>query len=79
MKVRFTRKGSTVYAVILGEPSAKTLVLKEVAPKTGTRMALLGGSGELKWKQSGEYVEVEMPGGELPSKYAVTVKMERME
>jgi alpha-L-fucosidase len=75
-KVRFTKNGSTVYAVILGEPSGKTVVLRDVQPKAGTKVSLVGVSGELKWKQNGENVEVELPGGALPSKYAVTVKME---
>jgi alpha-L-fucosidase len=79
MKVRFTKKGSAVYAVILGEPAGKTLALKEFEAKTGTKMSLVGGSGELKWKQNGEDVELELPVGELPSKHAVTVKMEGME
>ena len=79
MKVRFTKKGSTVYAVILGEPEGKTVVLRDVQPKDGTKVSLVGVGEALKWKQSGEDVAIEMPGGALPSKYAVTVKMEGIE
>jgi len=79
LKVRFTRKGSTVYAVILGEPTQATLVLRGVMAKDGTRISLLGGSGELKWKQDGDDIDVEMPAGGLPTKYAVTLKMEHLE
>jgi len=79
MKVRFTKKTSAVYAVILGEPSSKTLVMRGVEAKEGTKLSLVGVSGELKWKQNGEDIEIEMPGGALPSKNAVTVKMEGME
>jgi alpha-L-fucosidase len=79
MRVRFTRKGGTLYAVILGEPTGKTLVLRDVEAKEGTKVSLVGGSGELKWKQNGQDLEVEMPGGALPSKHAVTLKMEGME
>lgn len=79
MRVRYTKEIGTVYAVILGEPKGKTVVLKEFEAKTGTKMSLVGGSGELKWKQVDQNVEIEMPGGALPSKYAVAVKMEGME
>jgi alpha-L-fucosidase len=79
MKVRFTKKGAAVYAVVLGEPKAKTLVLRGFEAKEGVKMSLLGRDGELKWKQNQQNVEVEMGGGALPSKYAVAVKMQGME
>jgi alpha-L-fucosidase len=79
MRVRFTNKDSTVYAVILGEPPSKTLVLREFEAKTGMKMWLVGLNGELQWKQNGQDVEVQIPEGALPSKYAVTLKIEGLE
>ena len=79
LKVRFTKKGSIVYAVILGEPTQKTLVLRGMTVKEGTKVSLIGETAELKWKQDGEDVEAEMPAGALPSKYAVVVKIEGMD
>jgi hypothetical protein len=37
-------------------------------------MTLLGTTGELKWKQVGGDVEVELPGS-LPGKYAYGMKV----
>jgi len=57
----------------------RELLLRGAEAKEGAKISLVGMSGELKWKQNADDLEIEMPGGALPSKYAVTVKMEGME
>lgn len=74
LKVRFTQKDGAVYAFILGEPKGKGVMIRDMKLKSGAKVSLLGGSGELKLKQVGGDVEVELPG-EPAGKYAYGVKM----
>ena len=74
VKVRFTQKDGAVYAFLLGEPKGKTVTIRDVKPKAGTPVTMLGTAGNLKWTQKGKDVEVEMPGS-LAGKYAYGVKM----
>jgi alpha-L-fucosidase len=75
LKVRFTKKGYAVYAVLLGEPKGKMVTIRDVAPKPSTAVSMLGVAGKLTWTEKGGDVEVELPR-KLPSHYAIAVKME---
>ena len=74
MKVRFSRKGDAVFAVILGEPKGKTVTIKDVKVKDSAKLGILGG-GELNWKHKGRDLELELPES-LPAKYALAVKID---
>ncbi len=67
MPVRFTTKGSTLYATMLGEGASGTSLLKGVTVKAGAKGRLLGYSGAVRWRQQGEDVAIEMPAG-VPTK-----------
>jgi alpha-L-fucosidase len=74
LKVRFTQKGGEVYAFLLGEPKGRSVTIRDLKMKSGAKMSLLGGRGELEWKQTGGDVGVELPGS-LPGKYAYALRI----
>jgi alpha-L-fucosidase len=74
MRVRFTQKEGAVYAFLLGEPKGKTATIRAVVLKPGATVALLGSSGALAWKQTGDDLEVTLPAS-LPGKYAYALKI----
>jgi len=74
MRVRFTSKGSAVYATLLGKPKEATVTLKSLSPKTGTKIFLLGASGPLDWSQQGEDIQVKLPST-LPGDYAYVLRI----
>ena len=75
-KVRFTQKGDSVYATVLGSPKTSEVTLKSVTAKTGSEIRLLGDSKPLTWKQSGDDVEVSLPAS-LPGKYAYVFQLQQ--
>jgi alpha-L-fucosidase len=75
LKVRFTKKGDAVYAVLLGEPKGKSVIIKDLKLAPGTTATLMGSTGLLNWKQNNADVQISLPDS-LPSKYAVAVKLE---
>ena len=68
--VRFTTKGSTLYATLLGEGASGTSMLKGVTVKAGAKGRLLGYSGGVRWRQRGEDLEIEIPPGAPMQGYA---------
>jgi alpha-L-fucosidase len=75
IKVRFTRKGSAVYAVLMGQPKGGSVTIDALNLPAKTTVSLLGGSGSLKWQAAGGSVKVALPD-QLPGKYAYVLKME---
>jgi alpha-L-fucosidase len=73
--VRFTTKGKTLYAFLMGWP-AKRAVVASLATKVGKigNVDLLGFKGKLKWTQDEAGLRVELPE-EKPSDHAVTLKV----
>src|ERR1035438_4998895 len=77
--VRFTTKGSTLYAFVMGWPQPSVL-LKPLAlgspqnPGKLRNVELLGHHGKLSWKQDESGLRVEMPP-EKPSSHAITLKI----
>jgi alpha-L-fucosidase len=51
--VRFTRRGDALYAIVLGTPPGRSLVLEGVAPAAGSRVRRLGDAAELEWRAEG--------------------------
>lgn len=71
--VRYTRKGNSLYVFLLSRPQGSTVTIPGMRAADGTRIAALGGSGEVKWKQSGSDLSLEIgrPAGE----YALGLKL----
>jgi alpha-L-fucosidase len=74
ISVRFTEKGSTVYATLLSQPKTTTVTLKSLSPKAGSQIHLLGQSGSLVWSQLGDDITVKLPAT-LPGRYAYVLKI----
>jgi len=74
ISVRFTEKGSTVYATLLSQPKTTTVTLKSLSPKAGSQINLLGESGSLVWSQQGDDITVKLPST-LPGRYAFVLKI----
>ncbi len=78
--VRFTSKGSTLYAFVMGWPGKAALVraLAKNGPQNPGKIrhvALLGYGGQLKWKQDESGLKVEMPAEKF-SNIGITLKVE---
>jgi alpha-L-fucosidase len=77
--VRFTTKGSTLYAFVMGWPDKAAVVnalglASPQAPGRVRNVELLGYKGELKWKQDESALRVEMPGEKI-SDIGITLKV----
>jgi alpha-L-fucosidase len=79
--VRFTTKGNTLYAFLMGWPGEKDAVIKAlainspyVAGQKITEVTLLGYDGQLTWSQSEQGLTVKMPDKQ-PSEHAVALKI----
>jgi hypothetical protein len=73
--VRFTAKGDTLYAIILGNWADQEVVIKTLSSARGKIHAvnLLGGSSDLKFTQDAHGLKVQLPPEAL-FKYAYTLK-----
>jgi alpha-L-fucosidase len=72
--VRFTQKGSELYATLLGQPKNGSVTLRGLVPKAGSEIHLLGQKGAVAWSQVGSDVKVTLPAT-LPGKYANVLQM----
>jgi alpha-L-fucosidase len=75
IRVRFTQKNSALYATLLGEPRNSILVIKDVTPKAGSKIALLGEKDPIVWSQQGDDIKVQLPA-KLPGRFAYVLRME---
>jgi alpha-L-fucosidase len=75
--VRFTTKGNTLYAFVMGWPE-KQAVIKPLATTGGTakiqHVELLGFKGKIKWTQDDKGLAVEMPE-QKPCDHAIALKI----
>jgi alpha-L-fucosidase len=78
--VRFTTKGSTLYAFVMGWPE-KEAVVKALGlaspqqPGKIQKVELLGNKGDLNWKQDEAALKVQMPAEKI-SDIGITLKVE---
>jgi len=78
--IRFTRKGDSLYAIALGWPEdgklrIKTLKQGALVSSSGIAgVSLLGSKTPVKWKQTAEALEVELPPVK-PCKHAYALKV----
>jgi len=69
--IRFTTKGKTLYAIALGWPDDRKMVIRSLAKTDDAgqnqiqRVELLGYSGELKFSQTADGLTVELPDKQL--------------
>jgi alpha-L-fucosidase len=78
--VRFTTKGSTLYAFVMGWPEKEAAVqalglASTQNPGKIRQVELLGHKGELKWKQNEAALQIEMPSEKI-SDIGFTLKIE---
>ncbi|BCU79534.1 alpha-L-fucosidase [Luteolibacter sp. LG18] len=72
---RFTAKGKVLYAIELGWPGEKEVVLKSLAGKKVTAVTLLGSKAKVEWAQDAEGLKLKLPEKPL-SDYAPVLKIE---
>jgi alpha-L-fucosidase len=73
--VRFTRKGSDVYAILLGDVKGNAVTVKAISAAPGSKVYLLGDEKPLDWTQDGADMKISLPMA--PSgKYAYAVRIE---
>ncbi|HEX6432126.1 MAG TPA: alpha-L-fucosidase [Niastella sp.] len=78
--MRFTLKGDTLYAILLGWPEDGKVKIKSLStgnalrPRTINKIEMLGG-GELRFQQRAEGLEVTLPENRPALQYAVVLKI----
>lgn len=78
--MRFTVKGDTLYAILLGWPDDGKIKIKSLAdgnanrPGAISKVAMLGG-GELKFQRNAEALEVTLPENKPSLNYAAVLKI----
>jgi alpha-L-fucosidase len=78
--IRFTRKGDSLYAILLDWPATRSVVIRSLrADTSGTAgkvsgVKLLGSDGPVAWSQDGTGLHVRLPAT-APSEYAVALKI----
>jgi alpha-L-fucosidase len=77
--VRFTTKGNTLYAFVMGWPEGRAVIKAlgtSASPSFGKieNVQLLGHGGGLKWTQNPDGLKIDLPN-ERPSDYAVAFKV----
>lgn len=78
-EVRFTTKGNTLYAFVMGWPERQAIVkplatTSSVAQLKVRHVELLGFQGKVKWTQDEKGLTVDMPE-QKPSDHAITLKI----
>ncbi len=79
--IRFTTKGNTLYAFILGWPGdGETVTITSLAegkdPAKIREVSMLGSPEKIKWSQDGKGLQVTMPG-KAPCEFACALKISR--
>jgi alpha-L-fucosidase len=65
--VRFTTKGDTLYAIVLGWPESGEVMIESLATKRGLfpsavqKVELLDGQGALEWSHTEDGLHVKLP------------------
>jgi alpha-L-fucosidase len=75
--IRYTRKGDTLYAIILGWPNNPALNISSLPQNVGkvTRVTLLGATQPLEFKQNDAGMTVSLPERK-PGRYAHALRIE---
>ncbi len=73
--LRFTTKGSKLYAILLARPRSGSVTLLDVAARAGSPIHMLGLDERLKWSAQGKNLQVDLPQT-LPGDYAYVLELE---
>ena len=75
-EIRFTTKGSALYAIALGWPTDGKLVVRSLTGAAGkiSKVSLLGYKGKVDWQQTAEGLVVKLPEQKV-SEYTCAVKI----
>ncbi len=79
-EIRFTTKGSTLYAFTLGWPEDRKIVIRSLAKPAGSnvnrieQISLLGYDGKIEWQQTAEGLTVTVPEQKV-SEYTAALKI----
>jgi alpha-L-fucosidase len=74
-ELRFTRKGTKLYAIFLTRPGTRSVTLLDVTARTGSDIRLLGSTETLPWSAQGKDLKVNLPP-KLPGEYAWVLELE---
>ena len=78
--IRFTTKGNTLYAIIMGCPKSGRLEITNLSDGAGLasknihRIDVVGGAQELEWSRNASALTVVLKG-EMPSKHANVLRI----
>lgn len=72
--LRFTRKGSDLYVIILGNPKGHTATIEGLAAQSGTQVTILGDAQPLESRAADGNLQVMLPE-KLPGNYAYVLKL----
>ena len=78
--IRFTRKGNALYAIVLGWPANKQVIIKSLATDSAyykrqiQRVELLGGNANLAFERKSNGLVVQLPENS-PEQVAITLKI----
>ena len=75
--IRYTAKGQTLYAIVMGRPEGGTVRLTEVRPEDGYRIATLLEGERLKAKPSEEGLLVTMPETFTYEEYPFVIRLNK--
>lgn len=70
--VRFTAKGKSLNAIVLGAPKGGEVTLRDVKPADDATLTLLG-HGAVTWRQAGRDVVVDLPVLEDTPAYTISI------
>jgi alpha-L-fucosidase len=79
-EIRFTTKGSTLYAFTLGWPEDRTITIRSLAKPAGSdinrieQISLLGYDGKVEWQQTADGLTVMLPEQKV-SEYTAALKI----
>jgi alpha-L-fucosidase len=59
--VRFTKRDTATYAILLGEPTKDTVTFKSISVKSGAKVRLVGSKDAITWSQEGNDLRVTLP------------------
>jgi len=73
--VRFTRKDSALYFLLLGTPAEGDVCVRGMRAAAGSEVRLLGHDERLKWRQRGDELIVRLPPPPLPDRPAHVLRL----
>ena len=71
--IRFTRKGDTLYAIVMGEPGGE-VVIRTLKGKAVRRVQVVGHAADPDWKNAEDGLRVTIPAG-VASSFAPVLKI----